>query len=281
MKRTLLSWTLALAVASGISAWADSTPSDYQTEIETWHEARIARLTRPDGYLSLTGLHWLTESPRVLAGIGEAYLEGPDVVLKFEEGVTLDGKPVAEYRVTPDMKRGTPDFHQGTSHFFVIRHGKKIGLRVKDPNSPTRTNFTGIERFPVDPKWRIVGEFEASPATIPVPSVVDESTDEGSPGYAVFNWEGKPHKLRLVGDAGDDSYFLVFSDASAGKTTYSGCRFLDVEKTSDGKLVLDFNKAENPPCSMTPFATCPLPPEGNILPFEVNAGERQSEEAAP
>lgn len=280
MKQTLLFWTLALVVASSIGVQAEGSAPDYQTEIEAWHEARIARLTRPDGYLSLTGLHWLTESPRVLAGVGEARLEGQDVVLKFEEGVTLDGKPVGEYRVTPDMPRGTPDFHNGTSHFFILRHGKKIGIRVKDPNSPTRRNFSGIERFPVDPKWRIVGEFEAAPATIPVPSVVDESTDEASPGYAVFNWEGKPHKLRLVGDAGDDSYFLVFSDASAGTTTYSGCRFLGVEKSDDGKLVLDFNKAENPPCSMTPFATCPLPPEGNILPFEVNAGERQSEEAS-
>ncbi len=280
MKRILLFWTLALAVASSIAVQAEGSASDYQTEIENWHKERLARLTRPDGYLSLTGLHWLTESPRVLLGIGEAYLEGQDVVLKLEEGVTLDGKPVGEYRVTPDMPRGTPDFHNGTSHFFIIRHGKKIGIRVKDPNSPTRANFSGIERFPVDPKWRVVGEFEASPATIPVPSVVDESTDEVSPGYAVFSWEGKPHKLRLVGDADDDSYFLVFSDASAGKTTYSGCRFLDVEKADNGKLVLDFNKAQNPPCSMTPFATCPLPPEGNILPFEVNAGERQSEEAA-
>ena len=276
MKLKLLTLSLALAVAAGVSAFAEDTPSDYPAQIETWHKDRIAHLTRPDGYLSLTGLHWLTESPRTLAGIGEAHLEGKDVVLKFEDGVTLDGKPVTEYRVTPEMPRGTPDFHHGTSHFFVLRHGQKVGIRVKDPNSPTRTNFSGIERFPVQPEWRIVGEFEAAPATIPVPSVVDESTDEGSPGYAVFTWAGQTHKLRLVGEASDPSYFLVFSDASAGKSTYSGCRFLDVEKTPEGNLLLDFNKAENPPCSMTPFATCPLPPEGNVLPFEVEAGERFS-----
>ena len=280
MKRTLLSLGLALAVSSGIAVGAQTeSESDYQAEIASWHEARIARLTKPDGYLSLAGLHWLTESPRTLAGIGEAHLEGEDVLFKFEDGVTVDGKPVKEMRVTPDTPRGKPVFHHGTSHFFVLRHGQRIGIRVKDPNSPTRVNFSGIERFPIDPKWRIVGSLETNPTKIPVRSVVDQATSEESPGYAVFDWQGESHKLRLMGDVNDESYFLVFSDESAGKSTYSACRFLDVKKTADGHLVLDFNKAENPPCSMTPFATCPLPPEGNILPFEIEAGERYTEKA--
>lgn len=279
MKRKLLTLTLALAISSGIAAVAQPE-SNYQAEIESWHQARLARLTKPDGYLSLVGLHWLTEAPQILPGIGEVHLEGEDVVINFEDWVTSDGKAVGRERITPDMPRGTPVFQKGTSHFFVIRHGKKIGIRVKDPNAPARQKFSGIERFPIDPQWRIVGSFEHAEAKIPVNSVVDQSTSEDSPGYAVFDWKGQSHKLRLMGDLKDESYFLVFSDASAGKTTYSACRFLGVEKTDDGGLVLDFNKAENPPCSMTPFATCPLPPEGNILPFEIEAGERYSDEAS-
>lgn len=249
--------------------------SAYQVEVEQWHQERIAQLTRPDGYLSLVGLHWLSDSPRDFPGIGQAHLEGKDVLLKLAEGVTVDGKPVTEYRVGPDLPRGTPDFRSGTSHFFVIRHGPRVGLRVKDPNSTILKNFTSIERFPVDPEWRIVGRFQADPQTIPVPSVVEVSTDEVSPGYAVFERAGKSHKLRLM-EGSEGTYFLVFSDGTAGQTTYSGCRFLDVEKGDGGELVLDFNKAENPPCSMTPYATCPLPPAGNILPFEVTAGEMHS-----
>lgn len=258
-------------------AQAQDASAAYEAEIEQWSRDRLSWWRRPDGYLALVGLHWLGPAPQTIAGIGQAHLEGEDVVLSLEEGVTVDGKPVSQARVTPDMPRGTPDFHQGSSHFFVIRHGKKVGLRVKDPNSPTLKGFSGMKCFPVDPQWRIVARFEADQATIPVPSVVEEFTDEVSPGYAVFDWHGQTHKLRLMGEATDESYFLVFSDATAGKTTYSGCRFLDVAKNADGTLVLDFNKSENPPCSMTPYATCPLPPRGNVLPFEIPAGERLPE----
>jgi uncharacterized protein (DUF1684 family) len=248
--------------------------------MEQWSQQRLVWLTNPDGYLALTGLHWLSEKPQTFEGIGQAHLEGQDVVLKLASGVTVDGKPVIEYRVTPEMPRGTPDFHQGTAHFFVIRHGKKVAIRVKDPNSSILKNFAGVERFPVDPKWRIVGRFEADRQTIPVPSVVDEMTDEVSPGYAVFDWNGQTHKLRLMGDEADEAFFLVFSDQTAGESTYSGCRFLDVLKTDEG-LILDFNKSENPPCSMTPYATCPLPPQGNILPFEITAGEKTPPGTSP
>lgn len=267
---------LSLLIAFDATQAQEATDS-YEAELARWSQDRQTWWRRPDGYLALVGLHWLGPTPQSIAGIGQAHLEGQDVVLDLEEGVTVDGKPVRQARVTPEMPRGTPDFHKGTSHFFVIRHGKKIGLRVKDPNSATLRGFSGVPCFPVDRKWRLVGRFEADPASIPVPSVVEEITDEVSPGYAVIDWEGQTYKLRLMGEPTDESYFLVFSDATAGKTSYSGCRFLDVAKSPDGTLVLDFNKAENPPCSMTPYATCPLPPKGNILPFEIPAGERMPE----
>ena len=270
MKRTAVFLSLLALLAVGAVAQSDES---YEVQMEQWGQARLNWLTNPDGYLSLTGLYWVTDKPQTLPGIGQAHLEGQDVVLKLEPGVTLDGKPVTEYRVGPDAPPKTPDFRHGTSHFYVVRHGKKVGLRVKDPNAPTLANFEMPQRFPLDPKWRVEARFEADEATIPVASVVEEETSETSPGYAVFEWAGQTHKLRLMGEESDETYFLVFSDQTAGKTTYSGMRFLDVEKAADGTLILDFNKAENPPCSFTSYATCPLPPKGNILPFEVTAGE--------
>lgn len=273
-----------MTVARGGFALAQTPPHEsqtptheYQTEIESWHKERIARLTKPDGYLSLTGLFWLTESPQTFPGIGQAHLEGSDVLFRFTDGVSLDGQEISESRVTPEM---SPVFQQGSSHFVVLRHGQKIGIRVRDPHSPIRANFSGVERFPLDPNWRLLADFELDEATIPVASIVDETTQQGSPGYAVFDWQGEQHKLRLIGEPEEESYFLVFSDASAGNETYSACRFLEVDKTDDGRLIVDFNKAYNPPCSMTPFATCPLPPEGNILPFEILAGERYSKDSS-
>ncbi len=287
MKITSALFGLALLLGSATPLLAEPAPtaaapaaSAYQAEMEAWAKSRDAWWRNPDGYLSLTALYWLDETPRSFKGVGEAHREGEDVILKFEDGVTLDGKPIKEYRVTPDMPRNKPDFHHGTSHFYVNRHGKKIGIRVKDPNSKILKDFQSMQSFPVDPSWRIIGRFEAAEATIPVASVVDETTSESSPGYAVFDRDGKTYKLRLMGDVKDPAYFLVFSDETAGKTTYSACRFLDVEKAADGTLILDFNKSENPPCSVTPFATCPLPPQGNVLPFEVPVGEKVPPTAA-
>lgn len=279
MKITSTLLGLALLLGGAAPLLAESLPTvkpavTYQTEIDDWAKARDAWWRNPDGYLSLTALYWLSDTPRSYPGIGEAHLVGQDVVLKFEDGVTVDGKPVKEYRVTPDMPRNKPDFRKGDGHFYVNRHGKKIGIRAKSPNSPILARFQSMESFPVDPNWRIVGRFEADTATIPVASVVDETTSEASPGYAVFERDGKSYKLRLMGAESDPAYFLVFSDETAGKTTYSACRFLDVEKAADGSLILDFNKSENPPCSVTPYATCPLPPQGNVLPFEIPAGEK-------
>lgn len=252
---------------------AQAEPVSHQAEFEKWCDERSAWLVKPDGYLSLVGLHWLQENPVTVTGIGEAYLEGKDVVLSLEPGWTADGKPVENARVTPEQAVKTKFVH-GDRHFYVNHHGNRVNLRVKDSNSPRLKNFTGVERSPFDSSWRVVGRFEADKATIPVTSIVDETLDESSPGYAVFDHEGTTYKLRLMGEEHAKTYFLVFSDATAGKTTYPACRFLNVFKDTEGGLVLDFNRAWNPPCSMTPYATCPLPPEGNILPFEIPVGEQ-------
>ena len=67
--------------------------------------------------------------------------------------------------------------------------------------------------------------------------------------------------------------FLIFADATSGKETYGAARFLYAEMPRDGRIVLDFNKAYNPPCAFTPYATCPLAPPENRLDLRVTAGE--------
>ena len=68
---------------------------------------------------------------------------------------------------------------------------------------------------------------------------------------------------------------FVFKDATSGKTTYGGGRFLYAALPKDGKVVLDFNRAYNPPCAFTPYATCPLPPPRNRLTVPIEAGEKK------
>jgi len=83
----------------------------------------------------------------------------------------------------------------------------------------------------------------------------------------------KEYKLDVL-DAGK-SYFVIFADETSGNETYGGGRFLYVDKPdSTGKIFMDFNKAYNPPCVFTKYATCPLPPKQNHLKLEITAGEK-------
>lgn len=265
-----------LVLFSAVFTTTVTADDSYNQDVDRWFETRVERLTRPDGYLSLVGLHWLSETPQTFEGVGTAHLEGDVVVLELEDGVSVDGQPVSNLRLGSEGVEGTPTFHNDDLSFYVIRRGPRVGLRVKSPKSPALVNFSGVPRFPVDSQWRLEGTFVPEVETIAVDSVVDVATQEASPGWAVFDFGGDTYKVRLMGEESDDEYFLVFSDATAGNSTYSACRFLNVEKEDDGGLVLDFNKAYNPPCSFTRFATCPLPPQSNIFPFEVPAGEKDS-----
>jgi uncharacterized protein len=79
----------------------------------------------------------------------------------------------------------------------------------------------------------------------------------------------------VLDDPGSKDLFFVFRDLTAGKETYGAGRFLDTAPPQDGKVVLDFNKAYNPPCAFTPYATCPLPPAENKLAVRIEAGEKK------
>ena len=67
--------------------------------------------------------------------------------------------------------------------------------------------------------------------------------------------------------------FFIFKDQTSGKETYPPGRFLNTPMPKDGEVTLDFNKAYNPPCAFTPYATCPLPPKQNHLAVRIEAGE--------
>jgi hypothetical protein len=94
-----------------------------------------------------------------------------------------------------------------------------------------------------------------------------------SPGYAEFKLSGRDYRLRPYLESADaKELFYVFLDQTSAKETYGAGRFLYSEMPKDGKVVVDFNKAYNPPCAFTPYATCPLPPAENKLPVRIEAG---------
>jgi uncharacterized protein (DUF1684 family) len=164
----------------------------------------------------------------------------------------------------------------GTVSLFVIDRGGRKALRVKDSAAERRTHFVGLDYFPIDQAWRIEARWEPFEKSrlLPIMNILGQVEPEPVPGKAVFEHDGKTVELLAIDEGPDEPLFFVISDATIGKETYAASRFLYAERPKDGKIVLDFNRAQNPPCAFTPFATCPLPPKENRLAFAITAGEK-------
>jgi len=286
--------TLLLITGCG----GDKTGPEYIAEIDQWHAERIERLRSDTGWLTLVGLHPLKEGVTSLGASSDA-----DVILATgapywlgslavtEDEIMFSVHPDAEVELLDDRrddsnkgrlssctlatdKVGPPTMlGTGSMVFYVIDRDGKLFLRVKDRRSEILKSFQGIERFPVDIRWRLTARLDPGPATLDVPNVLGQEAASSSPGVLVFTIDKQEFRLTPTGETGE-SMFLVFGDETNGKTTYSGGRFLSIDPpAADGTVTLDFNRTYNPPCVFTIFATCPLPALSNMLPVAIEAGE--------
>lgn len=275
-----------------------TTPSTddaaYLQAVEQWHAARIARLTAADGWLSLVGLEWLrtganrvgsaADNDIVLAGapahLGVVTLAGDgaiSVALDPSAAATIDGDAAQRTAVMLDDSHPKPTTVTfGTGSFIALDRSGRKGLRVRDSAAPTRTGFAGIQRFPVAPAWRIEADWVPldPPFRLATSTVIGTIEDYPAPGMAVFRRDGERCTLYPVLETPDaKQLFVIFADLTSGAETHGAARFLYADLPQAGKLVLDFNRAYNPPCCFTPFATCPLAPPENRLNVRVTAGE--------
>lgn len=274
------------------------TPDAYQQSIEQWRTARVARLTAPDGWLSLIGLEWLQEGANkvgtasdndIILQAGPAHLgvitldKSGQLHIKLDKnsGATIDGKSVEEATLIDDahvIGNASPTkVSFGDANFYVIdREGRKA-LRVKDTEAATRKHFLGIDYFPIDPSWHIVADWVPfdPPHDLQIGSVIGTIDTVKVPGKAVFTRDGHTYELLPYQEEPGGELFFVLADRTSGHETYGAARFLYAALPQNGKVVLDFNKAYNPPCSFTPFATCPLAPPENRLDLRITAGEKK------
>jgi uncharacterized protein (DUF1684 family) len=278
---------------------AAPVPDDaFLREEEAWRSQRRARLESETGWLSLVGLHWLAKGENRFgtgagndvalpegtapAKAGSFFLEDGRVRVHADPGagLTLDGAPVVD-RVLKTDADGAPDaLRLGRLHLVVIRRGDRHAIRVRDPMSPARTGFRGLEYFPADPGYRIVAAFTPydPPKDVPIPTVLGTVETMKAPGRVTFVLDGKEVSLDpVLEDPDAKELFFLFKDATSGKETYGAGRYLYTALPENGKVVLDFNRAYNPPCAFTPYATCPFPPKQNVLPVRVAAGEKAYE----
>jgi uncharacterized protein len=290
VRRRAVAVFMSAMLAVPLLVAAAAVDSTYQTEIEQFRQKRNESLKR--NWITLAGLFWLKPGtntigsgrdndvvlPKGPARLGTLELHGKDVTLRLNSGAqaTIDDKPARPItRMAVDTTGNPTLLSLGSLRITVIERSDKIGVRVKDTESPALKTFNGTEWFPTDPNLRVEAKWVPETGKkIAISNVLGQTEQTEVPGEAVFTVNGKELHLQPIQEE-PDSLFFIFSDATKGET-YPGGRFLYTDMPKDGKVVLDFNKAYSPPCAFTAYATCPLAPKENRLPVRIEAGEKYS-----
>lgn len=265
-----------------LASTAFAADPNYARDVEQYRADRESTLKQVDGWLTVVGLFRLKEGDNRVGSGEENEIALPPPApaqagkITFSKGRAIyyaNGKPGTLLRANVDV------ITLGQIKFFVIKRGDEYFIRVRDNNSKIRREFTGLKWFPVDPSWNIAAKFTPydKPHTLLFDSQNGVKQPMQSPGFVTFKREGKEYRLEPVWE--DRELFFIFRDATSNKSTYGAARFLYAAPAKDGSVILDFNKAINPPCAFTAYATCPLPPPQNRLTLAVTAGEKKYSDA--
>ena len=261
--------------------------------MEQFRHALEAKLTSDTGWLTIAGLSFLTKPETtfgsapgndiVLPGATPARVgtfvlaQDGRISVRLTPGLQvhlLDGRPFAGGEIKTDGD-GPPDrLVLGDVQVWVHKSGDRDAIRIRDRNNPLRKTFGGMKWYPIDESYRVEATFDRydTPKQLKVPNLLGDVDTMTAPGEVSFVLNGKSQRMVAVED-GEELWF-IFRDLTSGDTTYQAARFLYTPLPVDGKVVLDFNRAENPPCAYNQFTTCPLPPPQNRLQVRVEAGEQ-------
>lgn len=281
---------LPTSCRNGVSPVEDEAA--YKESVFRWQKERMESLRSPEGWLNLAGIFWLEEGihtfgsdssndlifpSRAPAFIGTLKVDDEHVHLEVNEDATLfyEGSQIHELDLEVDTS-GSPSFvtHDDFAWYIMKRH-RSIAVRLRDYQNPAIEALQEIPCYPVDPGYVVEATLHpfVEPRIITVNTPFQDYTqDYECPGELHFRLSGK--KLKLLPFTSGEGYFLIFSDETSGLETYGAGRFMYCTPDSTGRILLDFNKAYNPPCAITPFAACPMPPPENFLPLAVKAGEK-------
>ena len=265
----------------------------YFNAIKEWRKAYEERLGAPDGWLSISGLYWLKEGENIIGtehpsqvvlpyGAGPAKtaminLQGTQLKLTVSEDaqMTCNEKPVKSMDIRLNEYGSSDWFFIKDVKFAVIQRGTRYGVRVYDQNNPERRKYLNVRWFAVNKAQRVQAKYHTleKPLMLTIVNVLGDSSEEPCEGYVEFTLGDKVFKLYPLSIDDGAQLWFMFKDGTNNKLTYNGGRFMTADAPKDGMVTLDFNKAHNPPCAYTHFATCPLPPDMNRLPVDIIAGE--------
>lgn len=271
---------------------------NYNIEIDAWSRNRIDELKAEEGWLNLAGLFWLKEGINSFGSSDDNDIQFPTGKIPARAGfflvnqgtvtitpivnITQNGKSMGKGVIYSPDSTANPTLEYGSLRWFVIQRDKSVGIRLRDLESEGVQKFKGIVNYPTDLAWRVEATVENHNESrmIDITNVLGQTTSQASPGTLVFVINDNEYRLDAL-DGGKDELFLIFGDDTNNNETYPSGRYVYVKRPdSEGKTILDFNKAHNPPCAFTAFATCPLPPRQNVLNLSVTAGEKKYSDAS-
>ena len=306
MNRTSLPRVLALLLLSlsALNATDTDSAATWEVSLLTWRADLAKELQQPNGWLTLIGLEWLKPGDNTFgsapgnnlvvkaptaAYLGVVQLNDMGLELLpphggYPKGLLVDGKiPENPQTLGSDDSEQPSKITTGTITITMIHRGERYGLRIKDSKAPARTQFHGLRWYPPDETFRVQAKWIPynPPHQVAIPTILGTEVKSDVPGAAEFTLDGKTLRLEPILESPDDKeLFFILRDTTSTTETYGACRFLytplpDHGLTQPGELVLDFNRAQNPPCAYTPYATCPLPPPQNRLPIPIPAGQQR------
>jgi uncharacterized protein (DUF1684 family) len=257
--------------------------SDYLADLQAWKLKRLAALKAPDGWLNIIGRFWLEAGTVTVGSAADNAIilsAGPAHVGSLTQdaagGVTFTPADGSAAQVLKLDKHHPPRFTVGTLLLEVTTLNGQNALRVRDTVSTAPAALTSIDYFPPRLDWRIEAQWVALDA--PKGMTVDTSkaipTDVQATHKAVFIHLGQHYELFATHGTPTAPQFVI-RDQTSKDSTYPASRFLFGEAVTENTIVLDFNKAINPPCAFTEHAVCPLPPPENVLPIRIEAGEKR------
>ncbi len=264
----------------------------YILEIEEWQRSRLERLKGKNGWLNLAGLLWIEEGENSFGSdpgndiifpekadtfCGSLSLEGGKVSLHVQEDViiTSGDSRVTTLELNDDQSKPTTHLQQGDLAWYIIKRADKYGIRLRDHKHPRIDELDHMPAYPINTDYVVEAQLHSfdEPREFTVATPVEGFTETYQcPGELHFQINNED--LVLYPFTTGKGYFLIIADESTGLETYGAGRFMYSEPDSTGRIILDFNKAYNPPCAFSPYATCPMPPRENFLPVAIEAGEK-------
>jgi uncharacterized protein len=267
-------WLLGIAVLAMAS-------TSYQDSIRAWQQHRDTGLRAPDGWLTLIGLFWLKPGTNTIGSAASNDFVLPKTAparagtfYLHRDKITFTDSHGAQKTLSYDDQNPSV-IQAGTVSFYAMKRGNRFAVRAKDSASPALKNFRGMRYFPINPAFHFQAKLVPDVKNISILNVLGQTDMEESPGWVEFKYQDRPYRLRPIYEDtshGRTLYFL-FKDQTNKTQTYQAGRMLNTPLAVNGIVDLDFNRAYTPPCTFTPYATCPLPPKENHLPIAINAGE--------